>query len=142
MLPEELEGQVGVGDDRASLLSDGLVYHAGAFDVACLSFAYAEDVGDALDAMHEARCVVCRLAAAAEGFLYGLVDNLCELSYGEVNDSGVLMYHVFCCLLCIAVCLLSLVLGCSCSVPGWEGLAPLCVLCLCAPRLTTLVDNG
>ena len=99
MLPEELEGQVGVGDDRASLLSDCLAYHAGAFDVACLSFAYAEDVGDALDAMHEARCVVCRLAAAAEGFLYGLVDNLCELSYGEVNDSGVLIYHVFRCLL-------------------------------------------
>ena len=34
---------------------------------------------------------------------------------------------------CIAVCLLSLVLGCSCSFPGWEGLAPLCVLCFVAP---------
>ena len=98
MLSEKLEGHVGVGDDRASLLSDCLVYYAGAFDVACLSFAYSEDGGDALDAVDEARCVVCRLAAAAEGFLYGLVDNLCKLCYGEVNDSGVLIYHVFCCL--------------------------------------------
>ena len=99
MLPEELEGQVGVGDDRASLLSDCLVYHAGAFDVACLSFAYSEDGCDALDSMHEAWGVVCRQASAAEGFLYGLVDYLCELSYGEVNDSSVLIYHVFRCLL-------------------------------------------
>ncbi len=92
---EELEGHVGVCDDRAPLLSDGLVYHAGAFDVACLSFAYSEDGGDALDSMHKAWGAVCWLAAATEGVLYRLVDNLCELSYGEVDDSGVLIYHVF-----------------------------------------------
>ena len=96
---EELEGHVGVCDDRASLLSDCFVDHSGTLDVAGLSFAYSEDGGDALDAVDEARCVVCRLAAAAEGFLYGLVDNLCKLCYGEVNDSGVLIYHVFRCLL-------------------------------------------
>ena len=96
---EELEGHVGVCDDRASLLSDRFVDHSGTLDVAGLSFAYSEDGCDALDAVYEARRVVCWLAAAAEGFLYGLVDNLCELSYGEVDDSGVLIYHVFRCLL-------------------------------------------
>ena len=96
---EELEGHVGVCDDRASLLSDRFVDHSGTLDVAGLSFAYSEDGCDALDAVYEARRVVCWLAAAAEGFLYGLVDNLCELCYGEVNDSGVLIYHVFRCLL-------------------------------------------
>lgn len=96
---EELEGHVGVGDDRASLLSDRFVDHSGTLDVAGLSFAYSEDGCDALDAVYKARRVVCWLAAAAEGFLYGLVDNLCELSYGEVDDSGVLIYHVFRCLL-------------------------------------------
>ena len=151
---EELEGHVGVGYDRASLLSDGLVYHAGAFDVACLSFAYSEDSGDALDSMHKPRCAVCWQAAAAEGFLYGLVDNLCELCYGEVNDSGVLIYHVFRCLLgprrrfrtarplhrsVFAVTRARLLL----QRPGLGGAcAPLC-FCVCvAPRLTTLVDYG
>lgn len=57
---EELERHVGVGDDRASLLSDRLVDDSGALDVACLSFAYSEDVGDALDAMYIAWGVVCR----------------------------------------------------------------------------------
>ena len=95
---EELKGHVGVCNDRASLLSDRFVNHSGTLDVAGLSFAYSEDGCDALDAVYEARHVVCWLAAAAEGFLYGLVDYLCELSYGEVDDSGVLMYHVFCCL--------------------------------------------
>ena len=92
---EELEGHVGVCDDRASLLSDRFVDHSGTLDVAGLSFAYSEDGCDALDAVYEARRVVCWLAAAAEGFLYGLVDNLCELSYGEVDDSGVLSDHFF-----------------------------------------------
>lgn len=95
---EELEGHVGVCDDRASLLSDRFVDHSGTLDVAGLSFAYSEDGCDALDAVYEARRVVCWLVAAAEGFLYGLVDNLCELSYGEVDDSGVLMYHILFCL--------------------------------------------
>ena len=97
-LSEELEGHVGVCDDRASLLSDRFVDHSGALDIAGLSFAYSEDLGDALDAVYVARRVVCWLVVAAEGFLYGLVDNLCELCHGEVNDSGVLMYHFFCCL--------------------------------------------
>lgn len=94
---EELEGKVRVCDDRASLLSDGFVDYAGALNVAGLSFAYSEDLGDALDAVYVARCVVLWLSAA-EGFLYGLVDYLCELSYGEVDDSGVLMYHILFCL--------------------------------------------
>ena len=151
---EELEGHVGVGDNRASLLSDGLVYHAGAFDVACLSFAYSEDGGDALDSMHKARCAVCWQAAAAEGFLYGLVDNLCELCYGEVNDSGVLIYHVFRCLLgprrrsrtarplhrsVFAVTRARLLL----QRPGLGGACAPLRFCVCvAPRLTTLVDYG
>ena len=151
---EELEGHVGVGDNRASLLSDGLVYHAGAFDVACLSFAYSEDGGDALDSMHEAWGVVCRQASAAEGFLYGLVDYLCELSYGEVNDSGVLIYHVFRCLLgprrrsrtarplhrsVFAVTRARLLL----QRPGLGGACAPLRFCVCvAPRLTTLVDYG
>ena len=96
---EELEGHVGVCDDRASLLSDRFVDHSGTLDVAGLSFAYSEDGRDALDAVYEARRVVCCLVAAAEGFLYGLVDNLCELCHGEVDDSGVLMYHILFCLL-------------------------------------------
>ena len=98
LCPEELEGHVSVCNDRASLLSDRFVNHSGTLDVAGLSFAYSEDGCDALDAVYEARHVVCWLAAAAEGFRYGLVDNLCELSYGEVDDSGVLMYHILFCL--------------------------------------------
>ena len=95
--PEELEGHVGVCDDRASLLSDSFVDYAGALNVAGLSFAYSEDLGDALDAVYVARRVVLWLSAA-EGFLYGFVDYLCELCYGEVDDSGVLMYHILFCL--------------------------------------------
>ena len=85
---------MGVCNDRASLLSDRFVDHSGTLDVACLSFAYSEDVGDALDAMYIARGVVLGCLSACEGFLYGFVDYLCELCYGEVDDSGVLMYHV------------------------------------------------
>ena len=94
MPSEELQRHVGICDDRASLLSDCLADDAGALDVACLAFAYSEDVGDALDAVHVARCVVCCLAASAEGFLYGLVDYLCELCYGEVDDTSVLVHIV------------------------------------------------
>ena len=94
---EEFESQWCICDDRAALLSDCLVYYAGALDVSRLSLAYAEDAGDALDAVYESRRVVCWLAAAAEGFLYGLVDYLCELSYGEVDDPGVLVYHFVSC---------------------------------------------
>ena len=116
MLPEELDGKGDVCDDRAALLPDGLVYDAGAFDVACLAFAYAEDACDALDSVHEARSSVCRLAAAAEGFLYGLVDDLLELCYSKVDDSSVLVH--FYCLVCLA--------------PG-GGLEPpcLCIACVC-----------
>lgn len=150
---EELEGHVGVGDDRASLLSDCLVYHAGAFDVACLSFAYSEDGGDALDSMHKAWGAVCWLASAAEGFLYGLVDNLCELCYGEVNDSGVLIYHIFRCLLgprrrsrtarplhrsVFAVTRARLLL----QRPGLGGAcAPLCFVFVMLRRLTAVVGD-
>ena len=74
---KEFDGEWSVCDDRAALLSDCLADYAGTLDVACLSFAYSEDVGDALDAVYESRRVVCRLAAAAEGFLYCLVDYLC-----------------------------------------------------------------
>lgn len=90
---EELKGEGCVGHDGATLLSDRFVDHSGTLNVAGLSFAYSEDLGDALDAVYVARCVVLWLSAA-EGFLYGLVDNLCELSYGEVDDSGVLIYHI------------------------------------------------
>ena len=58
----ELEGHVGVGDDRASLLSNRFVDHSGTLDVAGLSFAYSEDGCDAFDAVYEARRVVCWLA--------------------------------------------------------------------------------
>lgn len=92
MSAEELQRHVSVGDDRASVLPDCLADDAGALDVACLAFAYSEDVSDALDTMHVARCVVCWLAAAIEGLLYSLVDYLCELSYGEVDDTGVLVH--------------------------------------------------
>ena len=150
MFSEELDGEGGVCDDRAALLLDGLADDAGAFDVSCLAFAYAEDVGYALDSVHEARSAVCGLAAAAEGFLYGLVDDLLELCYGEVDDSSVLVH--FYCIVClapgggleppclrIAVCLISLALGCSCSFPGWEGLVrPLCFVFEYGPRLTAL----
>lgn len=95
MLSEELEGHVGVCDDRASLLSDRFVNHSGTLDVAGLSFAYSEDGCDALDAVYEARRVVCWLAAAAEGVLYRFVDDLRELCYGEVDESCVLSDHFF-----------------------------------------------
>lgn len=94
MPSEELQRHVGIGDDRASLLPDCLADDAGALDVACLALAYSEDVSDALDAVHVARCVVCCLAASAEGVLYGLVDYLGELCYGEVNDTSVLVHIV------------------------------------------------
>ena len=94
MSSEELQCHVSVGDDRASLLPDCLADDAGALDVASLALAYSEDVSDALDAVHVARCVVCCLAASAEGFLYGLVDYLGELCYGEVDDSNVLIHIV------------------------------------------------
>ena len=58
MLPEELEGEVHICDDGAALLSYRLVDYARALDVSGLSFAYAEDAGDALDAMYESRCIV------------------------------------------------------------------------------------
>ena len=94
MPSEELQRHVCVSDDRASLLPDCLADDARALDVASLAFAYSEDVGDALDAVHVARCVVCWLAAAAEGFLYGLVDYLGELCYGEVDDASILVHIV------------------------------------------------
>ena len=94
MPSEELQRHVGIGDDRASLLPDCLADDAGALDVACLALAYSEDVSDALDAVHVARCVVCCLAASAEGFLYSLVDYLGELCYGEVDDTSVLVHIV------------------------------------------------
>lgn len=94
MPSEELQRHVGVGDNRASLLPDCLADDAGALDVACLALAYSEDVSDALDAVHVARCVVCWLAAAIEGVLYSLVDYLCELCYGEVDNSNVLVHIV------------------------------------------------
>lgn len=95
--PEEFEGHVGVCDDRAALLLYCLVDYARALDVSGLSFAYAEDAGDALDSVYESRRVVLCLLAASEGFLYGLVDYLRELCYGEVDDPCVLMYHVVSC---------------------------------------------
>lgn len=94
MPSEELQCHVCIGDDRASLLPDCLADDAGALDVARLSFAHSEDVGDALDAVHVTRCVVCWLAAAIEGVLYSLVDYLCELCYGEVDDASVLVHIV------------------------------------------------
>ena len=92
MPSEELQCHVGICDDRASLLPDCLADDARALDVASLAFAHSEDVSDALDAVHVARCVVCCLAASAEGFLYGLVDYLGELCYGEVDDASVLVH--------------------------------------------------
>lgn len=97
---EELKGEGCVGHDSATLLPYRLVDDSGALDVASLSFADSEDLGDALDAVYVARCVVLWLSAC-EGFLYGFVDYLCELCYGEVDDSGVLIYHILFCL-CLA----------------------------------------
>ena len=94
MLAKELEGEGGVGDYGAALLLDCLADHSGALDVAGLSFADSEDVGDALDAVYVSRRAVVLLASSGEGFLYGLVDYLCELCYGEVNDSGVWIHAV------------------------------------------------
>ena len=88
---------MGVGYYCAPLLSDRLVDYSEALDVARLSFADSEYLGDAFDAVNVSRRVVCWLVAAAEGFLYGLVDNLCELSYGEVDDPCVLIYHFILC---------------------------------------------
>ena len=89
---EELEGHVGVCDDRAPLLSDRFVDHSGTLDVAGLSFAYSEDLSDALDAVYVARRCVLRLSAC-EGVLYRLVDDLCELCYSQVDESSVWMNH-------------------------------------------------
>ena len=94
MPSEELQRHVCIGDDRASLLPDCLADDARALDVACLELAHSEDVSDALDAVHVARCVVCYLAASAEGILYGLVDYLGELCYGEVDDASILVHIV------------------------------------------------
>ena len=89
---EELEGEGCVGHDGATLLPYRLVDDSGALDVASLSFADSEDLGDALDAVYVARRCVLRLSAC-EGFLYRLVDDLCELCYREVDDTSVLIDH-------------------------------------------------
>ena len=89
---EELKGEGGVSHDGAALLSYRLVDYSGALDVAGLSFADSEDLSDALDAVYVARRCVLRLSAC-EGFLYRPVDDLCELCYGQVDESSVWMYH-------------------------------------------------
>ena len=89
---EELKSEGCVGHDGATLLPYCLADDSGALDVASLSFADSEDLSDALDAVYVARRCVLRLSAC-EGFLYRPVDDLCELCYGQVDESSVWMNH-------------------------------------------------
>ena len=101
MLPEKLEGQGGVGDYGSALLLNCFVYGSRALDVARLSFAYSEDLRDALYAVDEAG--LCRFAVlvTSEGILDCLVDYLRELCYGEVDDACVWV-HVVLFFVCLA----------------------------------------
>ena len=98
--PEQLEGEVGVGDYRAALLAYGAADPARLLDVAGLPFGNSEQFGDASYAIDEALLVLLGLAAS-EGLLDRLVDYLGELCHGEVDDAGVWV-HVVLCFVCLA----------------------------------------
>ena len=94
MFPEELEGKSGVCDYRSALLLDCFVYGSRAFDVARLSFAYSEDLRDALYAVDKAGLSGFAVLTSCEGFLDRLVDYLSELRHGEVDDACVWIHVV------------------------------------------------
>ena len=101
MLPEELKGKGGVCDYRSALLLDCFVYGSRALDVTRLSFAYSEDLRDALDSVYKAGLSGFAVLTSCEGFLDRFVDYLRELCYGEVDDACVWV-HVVLSFFCLA----------------------------------------